>query len=152
MLDVSERVCCYTVVQQHPEGDGMFTAIYTTTVYVTDQERALDFYVNKLGFEKRRDEPMGPESRWIEVMPPGSQTALLLYKPTPEMPGADTYETALSRIGKDTGVLLRTDDVRATYQELSARGVQFPTPPEEQPWGWWATMIDPDGNSFGINQ
>ena len=95
---------------------------------------------------------MGPQSRWTEVAPPGANTALHLYKPTPEMPGADTYEIAQSRIGKDTGVLLTTDDINATYKELSARGVRFPTPPALQPWGWWATLSDPGGNSFGVRQ
>lgn len=130
----------------------MFTAVYTTTVFVTDQDRALDFYVNKLGFEQRADMPMGPQSRWIEVVPPGAQTALLLYKPTPEMPGADTFEIAQSRVGQSTGILLTTDDINATYKDLSTRGVAFPTPPEQQAWGWWATVADPDGNSFGVNQ
>ena len=130
----------------------MFTAVHTTTVFVSDQDRALDFYVNRLGFEKRQDQPMGPESRWIEVAPPGAATTLLLYKPTPEMPGADSYEVATSRIGMNTGVLLTTDDINVTYKELSAKGVSFPTPPEQQPWGWWAVLSDPDGNTFGIGQ
>ncbi len=130
----------------------MITALSTTTVFVTDQDRALDFYVNTLGFTLRQDQTMGPDSRWIEVALPGGPTALLLYKPTPEMPGADSYEIARSRIGGSTGVLLKTDDINATYKELSARGVLFPTPPEQQPWGWWATLTDPDGNSFGAQQ
>jgi predicted enzyme related to lactoylglutathione lyase len=130
----------------------MLTAIHTTTIFVSDQDKALDFYVGKLGFEKRQDQAMGPESRWIEVAPPGRTTTLLLYKPTPEAPGADSYETARARIGKSTGVLLTTDDVNATYKELSAKGVAFPTPPEQQPWGWWAEISDPDGNMFGIGQ
>src|SRR5881275_1722418 len=130
----------------------MFTAVRTTTVFVSDQDKALDFYVGKLGFEKRQDQPMGPDSRWLEVAPPGATTTLLLYKPTPEMPGADTYEVAQSRIGKNTGILLATDDINATYNELSARGVAFPTPPEQQPWGWWAELSDPDGNIFGLHQ
>ena len=60
---------------------------------------------------------------------------LLLYKPTPDMPGADSYEAAQARTGKNTGILLSTDDINATYKELSARGVNFPTPPEQQAWG-----------------
>ena len=51
----------------------MITAIHTSTVFVTDQDKALDFYVNKLGFEKRMDQPMGPDNRWIEVAPPEQQ-------------------------------------------------------------------------------
>jgi lactoylglutathione lyase len=130
----------------------VITAIHSTTVYVTDQERALDFYVNKLGFEKRADMPMGPDSRWIEVAPPDAKTTLLLYKPTPEMPGAESYELALSLTGRHTGVLLYVDDLNATYEALSDKGVNFPTPPEKQDWGWWAVLADPDGNSFGLGQ
>src|SRR5258708_6703746 len=78
----------------------MFTAIHTTTVFVTDQDKALDFYVGKLGFEKRQDEQMGPDNRRIEVAPPGTTTTLLLYKPTPDMPGADTSRApALGLVG-----------------------------------------------------
>jgi uncharacterized glyoxalase superfamily protein PhnB len=51
------------------------------------------------------------------------------------MPGADSYEAAWARTGKNTGILLSTDDINATYKELSARGVNFPTPPEQQAWG-----------------
>ena len=62
----------------------MLTNIGTITVQVTDQDKALAFYTQKLGFEKRSDEPMGPNQRWIEVAPPGAQTRILLYKATPE--------------------------------------------------------------------
>ena len=128
------------------------TNIHTASVFVRDQDAALDFYTNKLGFEVRRNDPMGPDGRWIEVAPPGAQTAVLLYKPTPEMPGASTYEYAQAGIGTFNPILFRCDDVQRTYQELSARGVRFPTPPEQQPWGWWAVFEDQDGNSFGLNQ
>jgi lactoylglutathione lyase len=130
----------------------MITSVHTASIFVTDQDRALDFYAAKCGFEKRADMPMGPDSRWIEVAPPGARTAVLLYKPTPQMPGADTYEHALSMIGKFSNILFSTDDINRTYEELTAKGVQFPTPPEQQPWGWWAVLADPDGNSFGLRQ
>ncbi|MEA2641165.1 MAG: hypothetical protein QOF51_2559 [Chloroflexota bacterium] len=131
----------------------MITGINSTTVFVTDQDRAVDFYVNKLGFEKRMDVSMGPEQpRWIEVVPPGGQTALTLYLPTREMPGADSLEEAQARTGIFTGITLGTDDIQKTYEELSAKGAEFRDPPAQQPWGWWATLVDPDGNSFGIYQ
>jgi len=111
----------------------MITALHTATLFFTDQDRALDFYVNKLGFEKREDQPMGPDSRWIEVVPPGARTAILLYKPTPQMPGAASYELAQQLIGTFTPILLSTDDLQATGRDLRAKGVQFPTPPEREP-------------------
>jgi predicted enzyme related to lactoylglutathione lyase len=130
----------------------MITSVHSASIFVTDQDRALDFYVSKCGFQKQADMPMGPDSRWIEVVPPGAKTAVLLYKPTPQMPGADSYEQALSMIGKFSNILFNTDDLNRTYDELSSKGVAFPTPPEQQPWGWWAVMADPDGNSFGMRQ
>jgi lactoylglutathione lyase len=130
----------------------MIGKIKTASVFVRDQQAALDFYVNKLGFEVRRDDQMGPDSRWIEVAPPGAQTGVLLYKATPDMPGASTYELAQANIGTFNPILFHSDDVRGTYEALNARGVHFTTPPEEQPWGWWAVFEDQDGNSFGLSE
>ena len=130
----------------------MITHISTTTVYISDQDKALDFYVNKLGFEKRRDEPMGPGApRWIEVAPQGAQSALVLYKPTKEMPGASTFELAQSLIGTFTTFVLNIDDMQKTFNELKEKGVEFPNPPEKQFYGWWATIKDTDGNIIGLH-
>jgi lactoylglutathione lyase len=129
----------------------MINAIHTSTIFVRDQDRALDFYINKLGFEKHRDDPMGPDSRWIEVSPPGAESHILLYKPTPGMPGASTYENAMASVGTFSTILFRCDDVQRTHAELAAKGVKFPTPAEQQPWGWWAVFEDQDGNSFGLS-
>jgi catechol 2,3-dioxygenase-like lactoylglutathione lyase family enzyme len=81
----------------------MLTQVGTITVQVTDQAKALEFYTEKLGFEKRSDEPMGPNQRWIEVAPPGAQTRILLYLATPKAPGATSYRAAKAAIGKSTG-------------------------------------------------
>jgi len=130
----------------------MITHIGSTTVFVSDQDRAVEFYVDKLGFEKRSDQHMGPDQpRWIEVAPPGSQTALVLYKPSKEMPGADTYEKALSFIGQFSPFIFNVDDMEKTYQELNGRGVDFQDKPQQMPWGWWATVKDPDGNTIGLH-
>ena len=130
----------------------MITHVGTVSVFVSDQDQALGFYVGKLGFEKRRDEPMGPGApRWIEVAPRGARTAIVLYQPTEGMPGASSYERARSSIGTFTTFVLNVDDMNATYRELSARGVEFPDPPAQQPWGWWATVKDPDGNVIGLH-
>jgi predicted enzyme related to lactoylglutathione lyase len=131
----------------------VITHTSTVTVYVSDQDKALDFYVNKLGFEKRADNPMGPGApRWIEVAPPGAQTAILLYKPTQSMPGASTYERALSSIGTMTTFIFNVDDMQATCRELESRGVEFAEKPRKQPYGWWATIKDADGNMIGLHQ
>lgn len=130
----------------------MITHVASVSIFVSDQDRAVDFYVNKLGFEKRADQEMGPGApRWIEVAPPGATTGIVLYKPTEEMPGASSFERAVSSIGTFANFVLEVGDMEATHRELSARGVEFPDPPAEQFWGWWATVKDPDGNTLGLH-
>jgi predicted enzyme related to lactoylglutathione lyase len=121
----------------------MITRVTNTGVYVGDQQRALDFYTQKLGFELRRDEPMGPEARWIEVGPKGHDTNLALYTP----------EGQEDRIGTFAPFVLDTDDIRATYEELTAKGVEFVQPPAMQPWGMMMALVkDPDGNTICLVQ
>ena len=130
----------------------MLTQVGTITVQVTDQDKALEFYTQKLGFEKRSDQPMGPGQRWIEVAPPGAQTRILLYKATPEMPGAESYEAAQASIGKSTGMVLEVDDIVATFAALKANGVRIEEEPAQQPYGWWGVFADQDGNTYGVHQ
>lgn len=110
-----------------------------TTVPIRDQQRALDFFVRTLGFEKRRDDHMG-DARWIEVAPPGSTSAIVLFTP----PGFE------HRIGTATGLVFACEDVPAYAEQLKARGVRFAEEPVQQPWGWWAQFKDADGNVFGL--
>ena len=118
--------------------------IHTTTIPVSDQEKALDFYVSKLGFEKRRDDPMGPGMRWIEVAPPGGETGLILAK---------GFGIDAERIGTFTGLVLVTPDIQATYEEWSGKGVHFSEGPTPQPWGGiQALFADDDGNGFVLVQ
>jgi predicted enzyme related to lactoylglutathione lyase len=130
----------------------MLTRIGTITVQVSDQDRALEFYTQKLGFEKRTDMPMGPGQRWIEVAPPGAQTRILLYKATPEAPGAPSYEAAQASIGTSTGMVLEVDDIEATFAALKANGVPITDEPSQQPYGWWGVFADQDGNTYGVHQ
>ncbi len=130
----------------------MLTGVGTITVQVTDQDRALAFYTQKLGFEKRVDQPMGPGRRWLEVAPPGAQTRILLYRATKAAPGASSYQAARARIGKPTGMVLETDNILETFAELSARGVTVVEKPTRQPYGWWGVFADQDGNTYGVHQ
>jgi len=130
----------------------MLTNVGTITVQVTDQDNALEFYTQKLGFEKRRDDPMGPNQRWIEVAPPGAETRIVLYLASPEAPGSDTYDSAVASIGKSTGMVLEVDDIEATFAELKSRGVQIIDEPQQQPYGWWGVFADQDGNTYGVHQ
>jgi predicted enzyme related to lactoylglutathione lyase len=126
----------------------VITGIQSTTVYVADQDRAKAFYTQKLGFTERLDAPMGPDSRWVELGPGNGETSLVLMRPAAGMPG---YELAQSMIGSFATFILRVDDINATHQELSGRGVEFVDPPSHQEWGWWATIKDPDGNVIGLH-
>ena len=130
----------------------MLTMVGTITVHVTDQDKALAFYTEKLGFETRADMPMGPDQRWLEVAPAGAQTRILLYKPTPDAPGADSYEVAKAKIGTSTGMVFEVDDIVATFEDLKGKGVTIIDEAARQPWGWWGVFADQDGNSYGVHQ
>ncbi|MGB8830499.1 MAG: VOC family protein [Dehalococcoidales bacterium] len=130
----------------------MLTKIGTITVQVTDQDQALEFYTQKLGFKKRTDQPMGPNQRWIEVAPPGAETRILLYKATKGMPGAPYYRAALAKIGKSTGMVFETDNIIETFASLKSQGVSIIDEPKKQPYGWWGVFADQDGNSYGVHQ
>jgi catechol 2,3-dioxygenase-like lactoylglutathione lyase family enzyme len=123
--------------------------IHSTTIIVSDQERALDFYVNTLGWEKRIDAMMGDGYRFVTVAPVGGQAELALgpaHMFTLE-PGAGI--TRGRGMEGASGISFAVDDVDATYRTLVERGVQFTGPPERMPWGDKATwMMDPDGNRF----
>lgn len=119
----------------------MSTHIHTATVYVSDPDTALDFYVNKLGFQKRRDDPMGPDLRWVEVAPPGAETGVVLVK------GYGDWSP--ERVGTFTGLVLAVDDIQSTYEMWRDRGVPFSEPPAPQPWGkMQALFADQDGNGY----
>jgi lactoylglutathione lyase len=134
------------------KGSIMLLAVGTITVQVSNQDAALKFYTEKLDFEKRRDMPMSPGQRWLEVAPKNATTRILLYKATKDMPGADSYEAALASIGKSTSLVLETDDIVKTFIELKARGVKIIDEPVKQPYGWWGVFADQDGNTYGVHQ
>lgn len=114
------------------------THINTTTVSVSDQDQAIDFYVNKLGFELRLDLPMGEGMRWVVVGLPGTQTGIVLAKGYGAKP-----------VGEFTGMVLNADDIQATYETLRDRGVHFSEAPAMQPWGMIQALFDDqDGNGY----
>jgi predicted enzyme related to lactoylglutathione lyase len=128
----------------------MITGINSVSVVVSDQDRALAFYTQKLGFELQMDAPMG-QSRWIQLAPKGAQTSLVLGKLTQDM-SPEIYERTKSMLGGFANFIFTVDDIQATYAELAARGVEFVDKPAQQPWGWWASIKDPDGNVIGLHQ
>ncbi|MDI3341220.1 MAG: VOC family protein [Sphaerobacter sp.] len=119
----------------------MFSYIHAATIVVSDQEAALDFYVNTLGWERVLDERVGPEMRFLTVVPPEAETQLAL--------GMSGWFDDAYQPGGETGITLITPDIDQTYQTLSARGVKFTQPVAVMPWGQKATWFsDLDGNEF----
>jgi lactoylglutathione lyase len=120
----------------------MIGPIKTVAVYVEDQQKAVEFYTSLLGFEVRRDQAMGPEARWVEVAPPGAQTALVLY-PRAMMKGWEEMKPS---------VVFNCSDIEATVATLWANGVGVIDQPHAMPWGTYAKIADPDGNEFLLVQ
>jgi catechol 2,3-dioxygenase-like lactoylglutathione lyase family enzyme len=119
----------------------MITGTKLISVWVSDQDKAYDFYVNKLGFKVETDQTMPNGFRWLEVVPPGAETHLANAKPSPGQPDV--------KIGGFSGIGFDADDIQATYDELVAKGVNFTEPLAKQPWGaMMAQFADPDGNVF----
>jgi catechol 2,3-dioxygenase-like lactoylglutathione lyase family enzyme len=116
-------------------------SIKFVTVPVVDQDRALAFYTEKLGFVVATDQPFNDEQRWIELRLPGAETRLVLFTPAGHA----------GRIGTFLGVTFLASDVQRTYDELVARGVRFTAPPATADWGSSAVFFDPDGNEFVLS-
>ena len=121
----------------------MITRINTVSLYVADQSRAREFYVDALGFEVTTDADMGEMGRWIEVAPPGAKTAFVLAD------AAGFQKT--DQIGKSADVTLSCSDVQELYNDLRAKGVPA-TEPERQSWGTFIKITDPDGHEFVVSQ
>ncbi|MCY4417857.1 MAG: VOC family protein [Chloroflexi bacterium] len=118
----------------------MLGAIKTVGVYVEDQAKAIDFYVEVLGFEVRRRMQMGADAEWVEVAPPGAETCLVIY-PRALMP--DWAE-------RKSSLVFYCPDVRDTVETLGERGVTIAMEPGDLPWGTFAAIEDPDGNWLGL--
>jgi predicted enzyme related to lactoylglutathione lyase len=106
-----------------------------------DQDKALEFWTEKVGFKVATDQPMGPGKRWIELSIPGAQTKVVLF----------TQEGQEDRIGTFFNGAFSCDDVEYSYKKLKDRGVEFESAPKKEPWGTFATFKDPDGNSFVLS-
>ena len=126
------------------------------SIFVRDQDVAIDFYVNKLGFELTRDQTLPHGFRWVTVRPKGqTELQLILFKPTA---GKQLTEDDVARINELMGKgafgagVFETADCQRTYDELKDRGVEFASPPKEQFYGVEAVLKDPFGNWFSLTQ
>ena len=124
----------------------MSQSIALTTLVVDDYDRAIDFYVRKLGFELCQDVGLGEDKRWVVVQPPGSNSGLLLAKAQ----GADQ----IARIGNQAGgrvfLFLHTDDFAGDHARMSAAGVCFLEPPRQESYGTVAVFEDLYGNRWDL--
>ena len=122
----------------------MITGINFVAIPVDSIDEALRFYCDVLGMEKRKDVPTAEGNRFIEVAPPQSAVGLAPYTYYDQPPKAT--------IGEYSRIVLRVDDVRRAYDELTARGVRFEGEPFESTGGTFAAMRDPWGNLFVLSE
>jgi len=114
--------------------------VSTVTIAVKDQEEALTWFTQMLGFEKRVDQT-GNGLRWLTVAPPQqSEVEFLLASWFPD------------RVGKNATWVISTRDCQGGYEELKSRGVEFTQAPRPQPWGIEAVFVDLYGNKYALVQ
>ena len=121
------------------EAHHMLRAIDIVSIPVRDQDAALKFYTEKLGFKVATNQFLGDgKQRWIELLIPGAETRIALFTP----------EGHENRIGGFQPVTFRCDDVFATADALKSRGVKLAAEPKKEVWGTMAIFKDADGNQF----
>jgi predicted enzyme related to lactoylglutathione lyase len=123
----------------------MYEKIIYISVFVSSQERAVDFYTNVLGFEKRVDSPVGDGLRFVTVGVTGQDFELVLWPGTPGQ-----GQPVAGRVPAQ--YTIETKDCRKAFETLKSRGVKFDTDVLEYPWGFVALFQDPDGNRLQVRQ
>jgi catechol 2,3-dioxygenase-like lactoylglutathione lyase family enzyme len=135
----------------------MLKTLTNVNVWVHDQDEALAFYTEKLGFELRDDVTV-PEMgnfRWLTVGLPGQDVALaLLAVPGPPVFDDETRAALQTIVAKGAagGLFFSTDDIQKSYEELKSKGVEFSQEPTQQPYGIDAGFRDPSGNQMRMAQ
>ena len=119
----------------------MVRGIKFVGIPVTDQDRALKFYTESMGFKVLTDQQFTPTQRWIELLIPGAETGLALFTP----------EGHEDRIGSFHSISFWCDDVFATAKILKSKGVVFAQEPKNESWGSSAVFQDPDGNKMVLS-
>ncbi|MGI8845199.1 MAG: VOC family protein [Thermoleophilaceae bacterium] len=132
----------------------MFNSITHSSIFVLDQDEALDFYVGKLGLEVSADVDMG-FMRWLTVNVPGDDRHILLEKPGPPVmddAASEQVRDLLTKGALGLAFILTTGDCRKTYEDLKAKGVEFTGEPTEHFYGIDCGMRDPFGNQLRLTQ
>ena len=117
----------------------MITQVKFVSINVEDQDRALKFYTEKLGFRVATDQPFQEGLRWIELKIGGAETKVVLFRTPGQQPGGFS------------NIVWQTDNVQKTYDELKARGVEFTQEPKSESWGTSAMFVDSEGNKFVLS-
>lgn len=115
----------------------MISHVKFVTIPTADQDRALKFWTEVVGFRVLTDQPFNDKQRWIELRIGSSDTRFVLFMFDYGLKPGTTFNGALA-----------CSNVEQTYQELVARGVTFLSPPQKAPWGTFAMFKDVDGNQF----
>ena len=115
----------------------MIRGVKFTSIPVSDQDKALAFYTEKLGFKLLTDQPFDDKQRWIELGIPGAETRVVLFR----------FDNGLHP-GTQMNITYWTDDVEGTVRELKSKGVKFVMEPKKADWGTAAAFEDLDGNRF----
>jgi lactoylglutathione lyase len=133
----------------------MIDTIGGTVVIVSDQQKAVEFYTQKLGFELKTDMFFGSSNssgiRWVEVAPKKSQSTISLMVANAQLLSNEgEIEAAKKGIGTETGIWFYSDDIQSSYRELKKKGVDIAAP-EKQEWGGIMSKFkDQDGNSYSL--
>jgi lactoylglutathione lyase len=113
---------------------------------VDDQERARQFWHDRVGFDVTTDEAYDG-GRWLELTPPDRSLIVVLSRRSPDEPRPQASDTRPS-----SPVFFTCDDILETYRELCDRGVRFSTPPTEMSFGWWSAFEDDEGTRYALHQ
>ena len=124
--------------------------IKLTSVYVDDQEKALRFYTEVLGFAKKADFSQGP-FRWLTVTSPEEPNGTEMQLALNDNPGAKEYQQAMFQNGRPTAMFF-TDDVKSDYERIKARGAEFTMPPTDVTASTIAMLNDSCGNLIQLVQ
>jgi catechol 2,3-dioxygenase-like lactoylglutathione lyase family enzyme len=119
---------------------GTIRGVKFASIPVSDQDRALAFYTEKLGFRLLTDQPFDDRQRWLELGIPGADTRIVLFR----------FDNGMEP-GGQMNIAFWTEDVEATARELKSKGVAFTMEPTKADWGTAAIFKDPDGNTFVLS-